>query len=196
MADTTARERAFEALLPFALTIQGALDRVEDAVLGDMKLNQPLRTSFHPSQIASLRGCFRFASAVLELGRVLDDHPRSLKISSASQESQNIWMWLIDNTLVLRVKHDLTEVVDPGTAQLFAVQPLTDTPTVFLTWDIAHDGTMRNVMFASVDEPKWTISIAQLLSAAQPMPVIGSERVGGPNVRSAKQREQATEQSG
>ncbi len=185
--DPGARRDAFDTLLPVASDIADALNLVERDVADDRKLNQPVRSSFHPSQRASLTGMTRFSSAVVHVGRALDSRSECRRMSTASQESQNLYMWLVGERLVLRVKHDLEGVVDPGTAQLFAVTPTEPNTTVFLTWSIAPDGCMRNASFATVDEPRWTIPLSQLLAVElAPAELPAYNRRVGPAVRSKR----------
>lgn len=182
-----ARSAAFETLLSVASDIADALEHVELAVADDRKLNQPVRSSFHPSQRAALTGMTRFSSAVLHLSGALDARSECRRISTPSQESQNLYMWLVGEQLVLRVKHDLEGIVDPGTAQLFALAPAERCQTVFLTWGIGPDGSMRSVSFATVDEPRWTIPLSQLLAVEHaPVEMPAQSRPVGPAVRSKR----------
>jgi hypothetical protein len=187
--EPSSRRRAFEALAPIAAEIDAVLRHVDEVVEDDRKLNQPLRSSFHLAQRAALSGTTRFSATVLGLGQALDGRLDCQRISTPTQESQNIYMWLISGHLVLRVKHDLEGVVDPGTAQLFATDADTDIcPTVYLTWDIAADGSVRNVVFATVEQPTWTIPLLQLLAAtAAPTQLpVPTARPAGPAVRSKR----------
>jgi hypothetical protein len=197
MLEPKDREEAFATLLEIAPAVQAALLRVDTRVITDKKHNAPLRADFHASQHASIDGTFRFSAAIAELKDALDARSDVKRVSTASQEAQNIYLWLIANSLYVRVKHDLTDVVSPGATPLFSLAPVVDAQTAFITWDLAPDGTMRTVMFACVDEPKWTISLSQLLSVAeQPDATIRPARPAGPTVRSTKQKTFADEQSG
>jgi hypothetical protein len=195
--ESSSRRSAFEALAPIAADIDAVLKHVDEVVEDDRKLNQPLRSSFHPAQRAALSGTTRFSAAVLGLGAALDGRLDCQRISTATQESQNIYMWLVAGRFVLRVKHDLEGVVDPGTAQLFATDEGNDIcPTIYLTWDIAADGSVCNVAFATVEQPKWTIPLLQLLAAtAAPTPLpISPSRPVGPAVRSKRPAAEQDEQ--
>jgi hypothetical protein len=171
------RERAFAALMPIAQGTSAALARVEEAVEDERRLTTPLRARFHATQHASLNGTSRFAYAVRELGEMLDEHPSARRISSEPQQAQSIYMWLLAERYVLRIKHDLDEIVDPGTATLFSLEPEAGPVIVFLTWEIGADGKMRAIGFATVDEPKWTITLDELLRAeAEPPAPIKPQR--------------------
>lgn len=168
--DPDERELAFDALVDLAQATSDALARVQELVDDERRLTSPLRSDFHPTQHASLRGTSRFAYTVREWGAVLEAPGHAKRISSDIQQAQNIWMWLLAERYVLRIKHDLEDLVDPGTSTLFSVAPQENPVLVFLTWDTASDGTIRNVSFATIDEPAWTIPLADLLAAASGTP--------------------------
>ena len=171
------RERAFAALLDIANGTDDALTRVQRALDDERKLVAPLRSGFHPTQHAGLNGISRFAYTVREWGEMLDRHPAARRISTERQEAQNIYMWLLNEEYVLRIKHDLEEIVDPGTATLFSLEPQASPVVVFLTWDTVADAKIRGVSFATVDEPSWTIPLAELLrAAAGPVPTVPAPR--------------------
>lgn len=161
------REQAFEVLLPIAETTQDALARVQDVLDDEQRRTSPLRSEFHPSQRSALLGMSRHAYTVREWGAVLELGAAS-RISTDTQEAQNIYMWLLEERYVLRVKHDLDDVVDPGTATLFSLAPQEKPVVVFLTWDTAPEHKIRNVSFATLEEPRWTITLAELMDAAAP----------------------------
>jgi hypothetical protein len=164
------RERAFEALLPLAAKTQDVLDRVQSALDDEHRLVSPLRAGFHPTQRAGLTGSCRHALTVLHWGAMLEASSVS-RICTDSQEAQSLFMWLLDDRYVLRVKHDLTEVVDPGTATLFSLAPQDakdDPVAVFLTWETTAERKIRRVSFATTNEPAWTIPLTELLAAASP----------------------------
>ncbi len=169
------RERAFEALLPIAIKTQGALARVQDALDDEHRLTSLLRSGFHPSQRSAIVGMNRHAHTVREWGGVLESGWAS-RICTDTQEAQNIYLWLLDDRYVLRIKHDLDDVVDPGTATLFSLAPQEDPVVVFLTWDTAPDHKIRNVCFATLDQPAWTITLEELVAAAAPLQVIPTSR--------------------
>ncbi len=189
------RERAFEALLPFATKTQDVLDRVQEALDDEDRLVSPLRADFHPTQRAGLTGSSRHALTVLHWGAVLEASsvPR---ICTDSQEAQSLFMWLLDDRYVLRVKHDLAEVVDPGTATLFSLAPQEakdDPVVVFLTWETTAERKIRRACFATLDEPAWTIPLAELVGAATPTISIAKRP---PLVLVRSKREGADEQQG
>lgn len=193
----TDRETAFAALLPIAAAVHDALARVDQRVTTDRTHNGPLRNDFHASQHASLDGSFRFSAAVAELKRALDPRDDVQRVSTLSQEAQNIYLWLVADVLLVRVKHDLSDVLNPGASQLFSSAGATGVQTAFITWDLAPDGTMRTVLFANVEEPKWTISLSQLLSVTSaPDATIAPKRPAGPVVRSTKPSRASEEESG
>jgi hypothetical protein len=165
-----ARALAFAALQPLARLTSEALERVQETLDSERTMTSPLRRRWHPTQHASSRGISRFAHTVDEWGRALAGHPRVRRISRPVQEAQNLWLWLLDERYVLRIKHDLEDVVDPGTATLFSLEPQSAVPTVFLTWETAPGGELRRVAFATVDEPRWTITLRELLEADTPAP--------------------------
>ncbi len=173
--DSDEREQAFEALLPIAIKTQDALARVQDALDDEHRRTSPLHSDFHPSQRSALIGMSRHAYTVREWGGVFESSlvPR---ICSDTQEAQNIYMWLLDDRYVLRVKHDLDDIVDPGTATLFSLAPQADPVVVFLTWDTAPEHKIRNVSFATLDQPAWTITLAELVAAATPALVVRTPR--------------------
>ena len=162
------RERAFEALLPLAPKTQAALVRVQDVLDDEQRLTSPLRSRFHPAQRSALLGMSRFAYTVREWGAVLEAHTAACRVSTDTQESQNIYMWLLQGEYVLRVKHDLDDILNPGAATLFSLAPQARPVVVFLTWDTAPDHKIRNVSFATLDEPAWTITLTELTDAASP----------------------------
>ncbi len=169
------REQAFDALLPIAIKTQDALARVQDALDDEHRRTSLLRTDFHPSQRSALLGMSRHAYTVREWGGALESG-LAPRICSDTQEAQNIYLWLLDDRYVLRVKHDLEDVVDPGTATLFSLAPQEDPVVVFLTWDTAPEHTIRNVCFATLDQPAWTITLAELMAAAAPPLVVPTPR--------------------
>ncbi len=162
------REQAFEALLPLAPKTQAALGRVQDVLDDEQHLTSPLRSQFHPAQRSALLGMSRFAYTVREWGGALEAHGTASRVSTDTQESQNIYMWLLEDRYVLRVKHDLDDIVDPGAATLFSLAPQEKPVVVFLTWDTAPDHQIRNISFATLDQPAWTITLTELIAAASP----------------------------
>lgn len=162
------REQAFEALLPIASRTQEALGRVQDTLDDEQRLTSPLRSQFHPAQRSALLGTSRFAYTVREWGGALDTHSGVSRVSTDTQESQNIYMWLLEDRYVLRVKHDLDDIANPGAAALFSLAPQEMPVVVFLTWDTAPDNKIRNVSFATLDQPAWTITLSELMDAASP----------------------------
>lgn len=188
------RELAFRALLPLAQTISEGLTRVDAVLEDERKSISPFRKKWHRSQHASARGYSRFSHTVLAL-RALEESGALRLISTDSQEAQNIWLWRIDERHVLRIKHDLDDVVDPGTATLFSLEPSTGDVTVFLTWETRPDGSIRSIAFASRDEPKWAVLLRELLEAANdPTPHVEPARPRL-NVRSKLVDDNAGEQS-
>jgi hypothetical protein len=171
--DPDQRADAFAALLEIAPDTDAALARVQSALDDERQLVGPLRSGFHPTQHAGLNGTSRFAYTVREWGQALETHPSVRRISSERQEAQNIFMWLLDDRYVLRVKHDLEEIIDPGATTLFSLEPQASPTVVFLTWDTIENAKIRGVAFATVDEPRWTIPLAELLAsgAGRPEPV-------------------------
>lgn len=188
MGQPTARERAFEALLPVALAIESALARADASVAKERKQTQATRAGFNRAQRAGLEGSCRFAASTVELGRALEGRPGVVRLSTTTDESQNIFRWAFAEGLVIRVKHDLSDVVDPGTTRLIEF----DVPaaqTAFITWEVSGVGSIRNVRFACVDEPSWTIPLAQLVAAAQAAIVpVNPAKLTGPAVRSTRPR--------
>jgi hypothetical protein len=165
------REAAFEALLPLALPTRDALARMQEKVSDDLRLTAPLRTRFHPTRRASHAGNLRFDYTIIEWGAELAALGTVPKMSSEIEESQNIYHWLLEERYVLRVKHDLTEVTHPGVRTLFTVNRIVRSPEViYLTWSVDKDGTVFDACFASVEEPKWTITLKELVAQAQERP--------------------------
>lgn len=184
-----ARDLAFEALLPLSKPTADALDRVEQAVSDEHRVTEPLRKGLHITQLAALSGLGRFSYAIRELIVDWGPIPDLRRTSTSEQETQNIYLWSLAERYMLRVKHDPVDRVDPGTQRLFAELPAEERPVqVFLTWDIGRSGNIVRPVFACVEEPKWTISLAQLLAhgAAQVSPA-QSERPGA-TVRSKHAR--------
>jgi hypothetical protein len=189
------RELAFETLLPLARAIADVLARVQTLLDDERKQISPFRSKWHMTQHASSRGSSRFAHTVQEM-RELEDGTTVRLISTPSQMAQNLWLWRLDDRYVLRVKHDLDDIVDPGTATLFSLEPTAAVSmTIFLTWETAADGQIRSVAFASLDEPKWTIPLRELLDAS----VEPTRKLEAPrpqlNVRSKIVDDNASEQS-
>lgn len=164
------REAAFEALLPLALPTRDALARMEQKVREDLRQTAPLRTRFHPSRRAGYAGNLRFDHTILEWGDELAALGTVPKTSSELEEAQNIYHWLLEGRYVLRVKHDLTEAVHPGVRSLFAVAGVAESEVVYLTWTVGKDGLITNVCFATVEEPKWTITLQELVAQAEQRP--------------------------
>lgn len=165
------REAAFEALLPLALPTSAALARVQQKVRDDLRLTAPLRTRFHPSRRASHAGNLRFDYAIIEWGDELAKLGNVPRISSEIEEAQSIYHWLLERRYVLRVKHDLTDAVHPGVRTLFTLARAVQVPeVVYLTWSVDKDGTISNACFATVDEPKWTITLTELVAHAGEQP--------------------------
>jgi hypothetical protein len=170
------REQAFEALLPIAAKTQEALEHVQDVLDDEQRLTSPLRSQFHPAQRAALLGTSRFAYTVREWGGMLDAVGGTFHLSTETQESQNIYMWLLADRYVLRIKHDLEDVVNPGAATLFSLAPQEEPVVVFLTWDTAPDQEIRNACFATLDQPAWTITLDELVDAGSAPAVVHPAR--------------------
>lgn len=181
-----AENLAFEALLPLAKPTADALERVDMAVLDERNKMDPLRNGFGTTLKAGLYGLGRFGYAVREVGLQWAGVSNVRAVSTSLQEASNVFLWTVDDRYVLRIKHDPVEGVAEGTQRLFAQLPAADRPsTIFLTWGIGLDDKIVLPRFVCVDEPKWTISLAQLLAQdmARPTPMPAPAH-RGPIVRS------------
>jgi hypothetical protein len=173
MADAPidAQDLAFAALLPLAEPTERALSRVQQRLNDEDRLVAPLRERLHVVQRAALNGLSRFSHGVVEIGNEYERIPGLRRSSTAVQEEQNIYLWTLNDQFMLRVKREPIDRVDPGTQRLFNQLPPDDRPVqVFLTWDVSEDGQIISPVFACVEEPKWTISLARLLAATSGSP--------------------------
>lgn len=165
------REAAFEALLPLAQPTSDALARMQEKVRDDLRMTAPLRTRFHPARRANHAGNLRFDYTIIEWAGELAKLGTVPRVSSEVEEAQSIYNWLLEGHYVLRVKHDLADVVHPGVRTLFTLARVVQAPeVVYLTWSVDKDGTISNVCFATVEEPKWTITLKELVAHARQRP--------------------------
>lgn len=188
----TARAQAFESLIGVSLPVREALDRVNRSVAKERDLTSGLRTPFTRTQRTALEGSVRFAAAVDEVGRAVVSSGRATRVSTPAQELQNIFLWLVDGRYIFRIKHDLDDVEDPGSAHLFSVVDPGVRETVFLTWGVTTVGEITGPAFATVEEPRWTILLAQLLAARERHAQITAKR-RGPNIHSSKGAHEAAQ---
>lgn len=182
-----ARDLAFAALLPLARPTAAALERVDRLVGDERKLMDPLRLGFTPALNAGVLGLGRFGYAVRELGAEWLDVPNVRRDSRAEQEAHNVHLWGLGDRFVVRIKREPVEGVAEGTQRLFAQLPAAGRPsTVFLTWDINLEGRISAPRFACIDEPKWTILLAELLAdgAGPVISIPSAPKPSGPVVRS------------
>ncbi len=189
----TARERAFDSLVGLSAPVREALDRVDVSVAAERKNTSAGRAAFTRTQRMAIEGSTRFASAVDEVGRALVATGRVLRVSTPVQEAQNIFLWLVDSEYMFRIKHDLDDVEDPGAAHLFSVADPAVRQTVFLTWEVSADGTIKSPTFATVEEPRWAISLGQLVASSQRPQKINAER-RGPRIQSSKSAEDTAQE--
>lgn len=186
-----AHDVAFEALLPLAQPTADALREVDDIVADERKAMDPLREGFTPMLKAGVIGLGRFGYAVRAVGKRWLDVPGLASASTPEQEANNVFLWLLGGSHVLRIKRDPVDGVAEGTQRLFAQLPAAGRPsTVFLTWDIDVDARVTRPRFACLEEPRWTISLSSLLAHAAPRPVSLPAASRGPGVQSKKRREQ------
>jgi hypothetical protein len=193
-----AENLAFEALLPLAKPTADALERVDKAVLDERNQMDRLRSGFGTTLKAGLSGLGRFGYAVREVGLQWAGVPNVRAASTPQQEASNVFLWSVGDRYALRIKHDPIEGVAEGTQRLFAQLPAADRPsTIFLTWGIGLDDKILSPRFVCVDEPKWTISLAQLLAhdMARPTPMPAPAR-RGPIVRSKTKADDQKQREG
>jgi hypothetical protein len=160
-----AQALAFDALLPLAKPTAAALERVDKTVRAEREIMESLRAGFTPTLHAGVLGLDRFDYAVIELGNSWLVVPKVKRASSPKQEANNIYLWTLGNDYVLRVKRDPVDGVAEGTQRLFEELPVAGVPSVvFLTWDIDLAYQISAPRFVCLEEPKWTISLRQLLA--------------------------------
>lgn len=184
----TAWEQAFEALMPVASPTAQALDRVQATLDEDRRLTEPLRRPLNPSMRAGVVGSLRFGYTAVYWDGELQSIPVVTKVSTPVQELQYIYLWLLADSYILRVKHEPQQTVDPGSRRLWHQEDLNDVSEVFLCWDTRPDFTISNPRFATFGEPKWSIPLALLLARADaPTPINPPSQ--GPRVRSTRLNE-------
>lgn len=160
-----ARDLAFDALLALAKPTAAALERVDETVRAEREKMTVLRADFTPILHAGTLGLGRFGYAVIELGKSWLVVPEVKRASTPKQEANNVYLWTLGNGYVLRVKSDPVDEVAEGTMRLFDELPIPGVPSVvFLTWDIDLAHQISAPRFVCLDEPKWTISLRQLLA--------------------------------
>lgn len=191
MISTDAQDLAFEALLPLASPTAAALQRVDEAVRDERKMMDPLRNGFTPTLNAAALGLDRFGYAIREVGVEWAPLPAIRQLSTPVQEANNVHLWGLGAQYVLRIKRDPVECVAVGTQRLFSQLPAADRPsTIFLTWDISLAGQISAPRFVCIDEPKWTISLSQLLvHGAPPVETVSSSTTRTAIVRSKIKRD-------
>jgi hypothetical protein len=198
-SDPDARDLAFDALSSLATPTAAALERVDVAVRNERRTMDPLRVGFTPTLRAGTLGLGRFGYAVREVAVEWEALPNVRRASLPEQEANNVFLWTLESQYILRIKRDPVENINEGTQRLFAQLPATDRPSqVFLTWDIALDGSVTAPRFACVESPKWTITLGELLRATSaPVVTLPSSSTRGPIVRSKiKQAEEQTDERG
>jgi len=184
------RQEAFDLLLPAAIPTRDALQRVGTAVAAEIQQVRPLRKAWRRGQRNQSIGFSRFVYAVDELRRAWAGVTGLQYASSASQEDSNLFLWTLKDRWPLRVKHEPVEgEVNPGARQLLHLPVLKGEPTIYLTWDESEEREIVRARFATVKEPKWSISLAQLVAVAerpdsisskQPLARVSSSRVKQP----------------
>lgn len=182
-----AQKLAFDALLPLAAPTAAALERVAESVQEEREMMESLRAGFTPTLRAGVLGLDRFGYAVREVGAEWLDVALVRRASTPKQEANNIHLWTLGDDYVLRIKRDPVDGVAEGTLHLFEQLAAEGMPSVvFLTWDINLEDQISAPRFVCLDEPKWTISLSQLLAHGA-APVVGTPSTSrGPVVRSKK----------
>jgi hypothetical protein len=162
------REEAFDLLLPAALCTRDALKRVDEAVARELQQTRPLRKSWQAGQRNQSIGFSRFVYAADELRQAWAGVKGFRYASSPSQEASNLFLWMLQERWPVRIKHEPIEGgVNAGARRLFESQVPKADPTVFLTWDESEEGRIIRARFTTVREPKWSISVDQLVAVAE-----------------------------
>jgi hypothetical protein len=162
------RQEVFDLLLPAATATRDALKRVDEAVSREIQLVRPVRKSWQPGQRRQSIGFSRFAYAVDELKESWTAIVGLRYVSSPSQAASNLFLWSLDERWPLRIKHEPVEGdVNVGTRRLFESAAPAGDPTIFLTWDESDEGRIIRARFVTVEEPKFSISVDQLVAVAE-----------------------------
>ena len=182
---TDPRELAFEALAPLAPTITEALERVQNRVVEDDRLNGGARAGWTRPQRASTKGYGRFCWTIEELELGLGPLDKVTFISTPAQEAQNLFLWQIAPKLTLRVKSEPSEITRNLTAQLYEQKPAESDQTACLTWQTRADLRIDNISFVHTHGDPWSISLLELQRADQ-KPNVAPVRPVRPRVQSGR----------
>jgi hypothetical protein len=162
------RQEVFELLLPAAAATRDGLKRVDQAVSREVQLVRPLRKNWQPGQRRQGIGFSRFAYAVDELKESWAGVTGLRYVSSPSQAASNLFLWSLDERWPIRIKHEPVEGdVNVGARRLFESAAPGGDPTIFLTWDESDEGRIIRARFVTVEEPKFSISVDQLVAVAE-----------------------------
>lgn len=162
------RQEVFDLLLPAAAATRDGLKRVDQAVSREVQLVRPLRKDWQPGQRRQGVGFSRFAYAVDELKESWAGVTGLRYMSSPSQAASNLFLWSLDERWPIRIKHEPVEGdVNVGARRLFESAAPAGDPTIFLTWDESDEGRIVRARFVTVEEPKFSIPVDQLVAAAE-----------------------------
>jgi hypothetical protein len=190
-----ARDLAFDALLPLAEATERAIERIQAALDTERKLVGPLRERINVGQRATIDGQARFSYGVVDCGDEWRTCSTVRQVSTPSQEASGIYLWLVNDRFMLRLKSDPVQPkVDAGALRLTAeLPPAGQLVQVYLTWEIGLDGRIRDVAFACLEEPAWTILLGELLAHLSPVTPTPPIKRRGAIVKSARPAEDQAE---
>lgn len=162
------RQDVFDLLLPAATATRDALKRVDEAVSRELQVVRSFRKSWQPGQRRQGIGFSRFAYAVDELKDAWAAVTGLRYVSSPSQAASNLFLWSLDERWPMRIKHEPVEGdVNVGARRLFESAVPAGDPTIFLTWDESNEGRIVRARFVTVEEPKFSIPVDQLVAVAE-----------------------------
>jgi hypothetical protein len=187
-----ARDEAFAALLPLAEPTERAVELIENTLSDERKLLGVSREGLNVGQLAALNGLARFAHGVVACGNEWDACASVRRVSTPSQETGGIYLWLLEDRFMMRLKHEPVEPrVDPGALRLSPELPAPGhIVQIYLTWDISLQGTIVRPMFTCLEEPTWTIPLSELLAHARPPATALQTPKRGPVVRSTREADE------
>lgn len=188
----SAREAAFDALLPIASATARALDDAQRDVEHELRATDARRAGLNPTVRAGLAGTARFGYLTQTLARSWSSVAGITKLSSPKQELQNMWFWALGDRYVLRVKHEPQDTVAPGVQRLWDEESLPAAEEVFLCWETASDFTIFDIRFATVAEPKWSIPLSSLIAASAAPAVLRPKKDSGLRIVSKRPVEEAS----
>lgn len=161
------RERAFDALIPVAPTVDRVLTEVDACVVDDAARNARARARWTSAQRKTTAGYGRFCWTIDGLKDGLRLVDTVSYISTPSQEANNLFLWRVDGWLTIRVKSEPSELAYEATEPLFPRETTAGDETVCLSWAITPQQMIRDPRFVSVhDYTAWSISLAELLRAS------------------------------